>query len=38
MHVYTHLLITLPDGPKVMYVQLRLHILPAVVGYEWNLK
>ena len=36
--LYTHLFIILPDSPKVMHVQLRLHVLPAVVGYEWNLK
>ena len=33
-----YLLITLPDGPEVVDVQFRLHVLLAVVGDERDLK
>ena len=38
MYTQTDLLITLPDGPQVMNVKLRLHILLAVVGNERHFK
>ena len=38
MYMYMHLLIALPYGPQVMDVQLRLHVLLAVVGDERYLK
>ena len=36
--MHTHLLVTLPNGPEVVYVQFRLHVLLAIVGNEWDLE
>lgn len=37
-NITINLLVTLPDGPEVMDIQLWLHVLLAVVGDEGNLK